>query len=366
MAKNKSELLTERLLTEIAGGAFGGSGERFLSVRKLSETYGVSLVTAQRVIKQLNDAGVITLFGKAYFITTGKIAPTSSLQNRFDSNRRTEQLIGIHIPKINNPFFSALLNEVTKAVYKRGFTPVILCSDQDPQRERNVLETFIAMGVTGVISCPNNGELLLNRYKNYPLPLVYLANRFFGEGRDFAMVDDSASARHVAHHLIDMEYRHYMYIGLENARKTDIRCKAFTDTLKDEGETVPDENIIYIPDNEDFTIPYSVSHLIQSSPKPLGIFCFHDMIAVQVILLCEKLGLHIPQDIGVVGFDDLPIAKQCRPKLTSIAYRFDKMAEAAADLLMHKIDAKPGGKIRPLDYVNHSLKIRDSSRKKPL
>ena len=83
-------------------------------------------------------------------------------------------------------------------------------------------------------------------------------------------------------------------------------------------------------------------------------------------MTCEKLGLKVPEEVGVVGFDNLAIAKQCRPKLSSIAYRFDKMAETAVDLLLEKVDNENNSKIKSYDFVNHSLKIRDSSRRKPL
>lgn len=363
----KSNLLAEKIRTQIIDGSFGNSGERFLSVRKLAAKYSVSLVTAQKIIKALSKSGVITLYGKAYFITTGKISPESQLQIRIENKHRGEnKFIGIHIPKFNNPFFSALLNEIVKSVYNIGYSPVIMCSNQNPELEKSILEDFIKTGVCGVISCPNNSELLKGRYDNYPLPLVFLANHFSTDETDFAVVDNIACGKHVAQHLIEMEYKNFIYIGAESAKKTDKRGPSFIGALEKAGYTVPKENIIYLSDNENFTIPYSVAQHIKNCKKPLGIFCFHDIIAVGVVMLCEKLKLNIPKDIGVVGFDNLPIAKQCRPMISSISYRFGKMAEAAVNLLMQKINSEKDNKIKTKVFVNHSLKIRDSSRRKPL
>lgn len=366
MAKNsKSGLLLSKIKTQIASGTFGNSGERFLTVRELASEFSVSLVTAQKIIKQLNDCGVITLYGKSYFITTGKISPESQLQLRLSTRQNdNNKLIGVHIPKFNNPFFSALLNEVTKSIYKLGYTPVVMCSNQTPENEKTILENFLNIGVCGVVSCPNNGEMLKKIYENYPLPHVFIAERFSTNNTNFAGVDNAAGAGHVAHHLIEMEYNNFIYIGADSDKGADKRRDAFVNTLNKYGFNIPDENIIYLKDNENFTIPYSVEQHIKSHAKPLGIFCYHDIIAVGVIMLCEKLGLKIPEDVGVVGFDNLPIAKQCRPMLSSIAYRFDKMAESAVNLLLQKIHRQPESK--PQDFVNHSLKIRDSSRRKPL
>ena len=368
MARNsKSQILFSQIKQEITNGNFGYSGERFLTVRELAAKYNVSLVTSQKVIKLLSTSGIITLYGKTYFITNGKILPKSHLQSRLHENQNNK-LIGIHFPKYNNPFFSALLDEVSKSIYKQGFSPVVMCSNQNVEQEKRILESFIKIGVCGVISCPNNNEseLLKNQYENYPLPLVFLAEQCSSKDIHFAGVDNNACAKHVAHHLIEMEYKNFIYIGAESDKTTDKRCDAFVKALSDNGYAVPKENIIYLSDNENFTIPYSVKQHIKSQEKPLGIFCFHDIIAVAIIMLCEKIGLKIPEEVGVVGFDNLPIAKQCRPMLTSIAYRFDKMAESAVALLLQKISNKSNTGLKPHDFVNHSLKIRDSSRKKPL
>ncbi len=360
---NKSAAVAQRIGQEIERGEYGPSGSRFLSVRQLAETYNVSLVTAQRVMALLREEGLLTLYGNAHYLSSGRMTPDSPLQKQLESNVRTN-LIGIHTPEINNPFFSSLLNEVTKFVYKAGYTPLLMTSRRDPEREKAILHTFLTMGVKGVISCPNSGDYLQQFYKQYPLPLVFLANRFSSENQGFGMVDEEASAKHVADHMIEMAYENFMYVGLENARGSDARRTAFVDALREKGKTVPDENILCITDKDEFSIPYSVSRLIRGAKKPLGIFCFHDMIAVQVIILCEQLGLNIPEEIGVVGFDNLPIAKQCRPTLTTIAYRFDKMADSAVDLLLRKMKSPTEEQYKPKDFINHSLKIRESTRKK--
>ena len=368
MAKNtKSSLLFEKIKKQITNGVFGNSGERFLTVRELSDKFSVSLVTAQKIMKQLNYCGVITLYGKSYFITTGKISPKSQLQLRLDESLQNK-FIGIHFPKFNNPFFSALLDEVSKCICKHGYHPLVMCSNQNPEQEKSILENFIKIGVCGVISCPNNNEneSLKNQYENYPLPLVFLAEQCSSKGTHFAGVDNKACAKHVACHLIEMQYKNFIYIGAESDKNTDKRCDSFVNALSDNGYKIPKENIIYLSDNENFTIPYFVTQHIKSQEKPLGIFCFHDIIAVSVIMECEKLGIKIPEDVGVVGFDNLPIAKQCRPMLSSIAYRFDKMSETAVNLLVQKINCKSALEINTSDFINHSLKIRDSSRRKPL
>lgn len=206
MTKNsKSSLLVTEIKQKIIDGSFGNSVERFLTVRELANEYSISLVTAQKIIKRLSELGVITLYGKAYFITTGKISPESQLQIRIHENHQiTNKFIGIHIPKFDNPFFAALLNEVTKFIYKQGFTPLVMCSNKNPDCEKNILKNFIKIGVCGVVSCPNNSESLQNLYENYPLPLVFLAEHSSLKDTYFAGVNNDACAQHVAHHLIEM------------------------------------------------------------------------------------------------------------------------------------------------------------------
>ena len=365
---NKTNLLVNTIEKEIKDGKLGKSGEEFLTVRELAKNYGVSPVTALRVIEELKQKNLISSLGKKTFITYGKIANKSALKERLDklpSRANGLPLVGIHLPVIKNPFFSALAQEISSLLYKKGFLSIISSSDQDEKKEKEILTSFLSLGAVGVISCPNANQASLPYYNGYPLPTVYLASRLFQDEELFVMVNHEVAAKQVAEHLIEMGYEHFMYVG-ESNNATDLRGKFFIETLKSLGKNIPDENIITLSTSNQFAPSAPLVNAIKNAKKPLGIFCYHDLIAAGAILSCNKLALKIPEDVGVVGFDDLSIAKQCRPALSTISYRFDKMAETAVNLLLNKINASGSFINSQLDYVNHYLTVRESSKRKTI
>ncbi len=364
----KTNLLVNTIEKDIQDGKLGKSGEEFLTVRELAKSYSVSPVTALHVIEQLKQKNLLSSLGKKTFITYGKIANKSALKKRLDklpSRTYKLPLVGIHLPVIKNPFFSALAQEISSVLYKKGFLSVISSSDQDVDTEKEILNSFLNLGAVGVISCPNTNEVSLQYYNGYPLPTVYLASRSFQDEELFVMVNHEAAAKQVAQHLIEMGYEQFMYVS-ESNNATDQRGKFFIETLNSLGKSIPKENVITNSDSNQFAPSTQLVNAIKNAKKPLGIFCYHDLIAACAILACNKLSLRVPEDVGIVGFDDLSIAKQCRPTLSTISYRFDKMAETAVDLLLKKIKASGSFINSQLDYVNHYLTVRESSKRKTI
>ena len=102
-----------------------------------------------------------------------------------------------------------------------------------------------------------------------------------------------------------------------------------------------------------------IFQLLKRQNEPVGIFCYHDLLAVQLYTICDLIGKRIPEDVGIVGFDDLSIATSLTPALTTIQYRIASMADMTVNLLMTSIRSANA----PYDnyYVEPNLIIRGSS-----
>ncbi len=369
MKKNKGLTKTQTIANlieeQILCGKLGSSGEKFYTVRKFAQVFNVSPVTAVKVFSILREKNLIYCLGNNYFLTTGNTHPTSDLAKKLNKkNTNGKNLIGVHVPEIENPFFSALVSQITLSLNKNGYFPLITTSNNDCEKEKSILDNFINIGVQGVISCSNLGNSLLRYYNSFPLPIIHLGNRFEKEEESFVMVNEDVATEQVAEHLIEMGYENFMYVGANEHGNTDKRCLSFVNALKSLGKKIPEENVFRLSDYQQFSVPQSLLNAIKSSTKPLGIFCFHDIIAVNVITACQKLSINIPEDVGIVGFDNLRIAEQCKPALSSIAYQFDGMANYAVKLLLEKINSPSNKTNSKLDYVNHYLTVRESSLRK--
>lgn len=329
----------------------GISGERFVSARMLARKEEISLVTAQNVLTELKHRGVISVFNNAYYVTCGRVLKGTPLYALLESERKAP-VIGIHLPEINNPFFSSLSERLIDSVRRRGYIPIVMCSNNNADEEKRILKEFVLLGAEGVITGHGRVEDMQDMYKDYILPTVFFANGL----TDVHLVDNRGAASQVADHLIKMGYRQFMFIGLfENSD----RQLGFANRLKDKGYDLPDENIINLVDKKEFKIPGSVRQKILRSEKPLGIFCYHDLIATQLLLSCKNM--NIPDEVGIVGFDDLSIASQIKPTLTTISYRYDKMAESLAERLIRCIDNDEY--TVKSEYINHVLNARQSTKR---
>ena len=362
---NKFEKIFRQVSQKLLDGAYGKSGDRFISVRELAEMNDISLVTAQRIVDKLREERLIYLCSHAYYITVGRIGEDSALSKAIEKrtgNSHEASLIGIHFPKINNEFFSALLKEVVQSVRAAGFMPLVMFSEGKPELEKEILHRFVGLGVKAIITCPNDGISLKNIYNRYPLPIVYLAKRSSFYDSNYVAVDENTSAGHVAKHFVNMGYENFMYVGFEQDVDKDYRMDSFMRKLERLGRTIPPENIILLKETDKFAVSGYVSSIIANANKPLGVFCFHDLLAIELLIAVKKRKLKVPEDVGIVGFDNLDIAAKHSPALSTVGYRFDTMASSAVKMLTEIIAEKDNIPKQPI-LVRHALYIRESSRK---
>lgn len=153
-----------------------------------------------------------------------------------------------------------------------------------------------------------------------------------------------------------MGYRRFLYIGSRSrSLENDIRFTGFQMQLKQSGFDLEALQVSSDSSADDVLLAHTLEGISQS----VGIFCYHDLIAARVYRCCKSLGKRIPQDVGIVGFDDLSVATTLSPPLTTVQYRIGSMAEMTVKLMLDSIQ-DPN---TPYDnyYVEPNLVIRGSS-----
>ena len=106
---DKAQSIAITIEKQLLCGELGKSGDKFYTVRKLASVFDVSPVTAIKVFSLLKEKNLIYCLGKNYFITTGSATPSSDLGKRLKKNASGKKIIGVHVPEIENPFFSSLV-----------------------------------------------------------------------------------------------------------------------------------------------------------------------------------------------------------------------------------------------------------------
>lgn len=338
------------LQEEILAGKYGKPGEAFLTTRALAEKRHVSLVTAHNILLGLRSAGYIVLKGKRYFL---------SYEDIEQQKKSLDNTIALLVPQLNNEFYSSLSEAVVDIAGKNGFHVLIMSTSYKGSEEKQALQALINYKVAGIINCVPTDTGIAEIYRSCPVPCVMLAHSLDKCRISSVQVNSFSISRKVAQYLVEEGYRKFLYIGNKTlSSENDVRFTAFRMELTQQGFTLGDDDIIRISTDSNHDEEFLFQRL-ESISEPVGIFCYHDLLAVSVYRICGKLGRSIPDDVGVVGFDDLSIASLLSPSLTTVQYRLTTMADMAIKLLLARIKSPSA----PYDnyYIEPNLIVRKSA-----
>jgi len=339
-----------RIQDEILQGKFGQPGDPFVTTRALAELRQVSVVTAHNILSGLCDAGYIELRGKKYYLAHSRLIEAHNSQTN---------IIGLMIPHLNNEFYSSLSDAVIETCRQKGYKVLVVSTSYSSLEEKKVLQLLQHLNVAGIIHCipsPPENEAL---YRSCPVPYISLGHSMDSCKKSSVQVNSFAISRRVARHLIEEGYREFIYVGTKNLPlENDIRFMAFQMELKANGYDLETRNTLRISTNSQ-SDDGRLIQLLKNQTSSVGIFCYHDLLAVQIYRICNLLNKRIPEDVGIVGFDDLSIATSLSPPLTTIQYRIASMADMTVNLLLASIRSPN----EPYDnyYVEPNLVIRGSS-----
>ncbi len=343
----KINAVIDELSNGLKSGSFGASGEYFLTAREITERYSISLDSACKVLSGLQSLRLVRLEGKHYYITTGYAPQRSLLGEYLQKSRR--RIFGMVLNNIESPFFASLAKELGSAADRAGYKLLIYSAHKDYELEAEIIDQFIELGASGIFTCPGMAAELDDIYSFCPLPVVSLGRNIGVSNCDNVLVDNYSAGAQVASHLCEIGCTKFAYVGLDQFLAKDPRMHGFADQLRTFGFELEKNSVIAVPSGvfaEVDVISGMLGNILKERrSERLGIFCYHDLLASEVLkyLKNHRYGsenLSIPEDVAIVGFDDLPIASSLTPPLTTVSYRYASIAQMSVDIM--------------LDYVNNA------------
>lgn len=326
----KIEFVAKKYSDGVKNGVYGQSGDYFITTRELAKENEISLEYANKVMKILTDNKIITLIGKRFYITNGQIKPGSPIYKKL----KLKKYFGMIVSSLQNAFISALVNEVSSVMEKQDYSLIIRISDNVPV----VLEEFLENKVSGVFLDPFIAKNYTDCFLFYPLPVISLGFDITNIRRDSIIVDNYRAGQTVADRFLEISCTKFAYFGFERTNTSDERLDGFNDRIREKGYTISDDHIFLLPKdtkgNYDIKLLKDyINKLIwkTSSFDKIGIFCYHDLLAYDVVSTIESfefLGAKrkIPDSFSVVGFDNLSIASILKPSLTTVSYPIEEIA----------------------------------------
>jgi LacI family transcriptional regulator len=246
--------------------------------------------------------------------------------------------IGVLIPDITNPLFPPILRGIEDRLDEAHYTSLIVNTDNDAERERIYIETMRAHPVDGFISATArlDRELLVELAEGTPLVLV---NRSLENGSVPAVaVNDSQGIALAVEHVVSLGHRRIGHVaGPQNLSTGHRRRVGFSEAMRAAGLQAPPERIRLGARFTEGEGARACEELLDAAPDLTAIVAANDLMAIGCYDTLEKRRLTCPDDISIVGFNDMPFVDRLRPPLTSVRVPQREIGTVAADLLLEQL-----------------------------
>ena len=273
---------------------------------------------------------------------------------------RQTLVLAVVIPDITNPFFAALFRGVEDGASPRGYNVLLCNTDGSPERQRSHLQSLHARRVDGVIlasSFLKDSTVRWLRKQRIPYVLV---NRYSDEAHDpFVGSDDLVGGRIATAHLADLGHRRIGHLAGKATVSTGVlRRRGYLATLAERGLSTDPRLVIESGYTEEGGAR-AAERLLALADRPTAIFAVTDMTAVGAFGVARQLGLRIPEDVAIVGYNDIPLASRMVPALTTIHVPIHDFGSVAAQLLLEQIETGEPSQRRVI--FNPELIVRGST-----
>lgn len=253
-------------------------------------------------------------------------------------------LIGLIVPDIMTSFFPEIIQGIEEVAAKEGYSIILYTSEDDTDREIKYTELLLSKGVDGLIICPVFGSDVIDLdeiISQDKKPVVYIGSPISGVNGLFVSVNDEKIGYIATKHLLQLGHRNIVHLsGNPHAMLSRQRLKGFQKALKEYGLSPAADKII----QSGFTInsgSEAMTRVLKRNPRPTAIYAVCDYSAIGAMQVIRQANLAIPQDIALVGTDDLNIAVLIEVPLTTVSQPKYQMGAIAADKLIQNISGKP-------------------------
>jgi len=326
-----------------------------ITIKDIAERAGVSYATVSRALNNRSDVSS----------ETRKLIMELAAEMGYQPNaiarslvKRKSMNIALIVPDVSNPFFADITMAVNSAAENAGYTTMVCNTGWDQQKEQEKLRIMVEQRVDGIILKPT-GFFKPETLEAYNVPIVV----FWHAGDDdlsYIEVDHEAGSRLAVQHLVDRGYKRIAYIGgQETSPSNQIRLLAYQQTLQENGLVV-DPKLISFGGFRLESGYERFGRMMQLPKPPDAVFCSNDIIALGVIQYAREHNIRVPEDFGIIGFDDINYASLPQILLSTVSQPRDKLGEEALNALIREMEAFPD-RTRQRILVAPELKVRSTT-----
>ncbi len=247
-------------------------------------------------------------------------------------------LLGLILPDIQNPFFAEIARGVEDVAYANQFAMILCISDENPTKEAFYLNVMQAESVDGVILPPiAERDAAVLKLAQSGMPIVTVDRTLHGASIDTVEVDNFQGAYEAVEHLIKLGHKRIALIaGRANLSTSRDRRRGYEEALAAAKLPVRPE-YIRVGDNKQASGRGLADELLSLNPRPTALFVSNNLMAVGALEAIHMKKLKVPQEVALIGFDDLPWAEALDPPLTVVRQPAYEVGRAAAEMLLKRL-----------------------------
>ena len=331
------------------------------TMKDIALDLGVSVVTVSKVLRNHQDIGDETR--RRVLDRVRELNYTPNLAARGLVTGKT-YLIGLVVPDLLHPYFAEIAKSLAHVFQKKGYCLMISTSEEDPKLEEREINRFLGRRLDALIIASSHFDsAIFERIQHQGPPLVMIDRRFPSLNANYVGVDDEAVGRLATGHLINMGCKRIAHLrGPENSPGKG-RLEGYLNTLA-KNRMMPLGGYISSPCLVDVKSKESgaelMKKLLELKPRPDGVFCYNDPLAMGAIHTILDAGLKIPGDVAVIGSGNLHYDSELSVPLSSIDQQTELIGKRAARLTLSLLES--GMHQRPKDIMlEPQLVVRASS-----
>ncbi len=327
------------------------------SIKDVARAARVSVATVSRT---LNAPGSVrTSTAQRVHAAITKLGYRPNLVGRNLRAGRT-RAIGAVLPTLRNAVFAECLEAIERAGRRHDYTIMLTTTDYEVEDERVACERLLRHRVDGLILTVGNAENspLLDRLERERVPTVLVYNPL-ARGRALTVsVDNRTAAREAIEHLVGLGHRRIaMLTGTLVASDRAVeRHRGYVDALRAAG--LAPCPLVELPRHTESSMEV-LQRLFDASRAPTALFCSNDLLAISAMRDLRALGLAVPRDVSVVGFDGIALGQYVDPPLTTVEQPSGRIGAEALELLVGLLEGRRG--LRSIE-LPHRLRLRGSTQ----
>ncbi len=259
--------------------------------------------------------------------------------------------IGIVIFDLYNPFFSHLLNVMEIIARDKGYFVYITLTNRDIATENSCIRHLLDRRVDGIIICSVNTADSFKEL-NITVPVLSVTNKI-SEQIPFIGIDDFSAQKNATDYVLSRGYKKIIFVatplalaGKMNIYATEKRYAGFLESTRQSKDKTIEVTVLKTPDWLDKIIP-----IIKSSETKPAVICTSDILALNLMRRLTAEGIHVPDQVGLMGFDNIFASEYVVPRLSTVSQDINVIGRSAVNGIINLIE----GKAPDLGFINHEI-----------